>query len=192
MQVLFESKPQSREQISHYMTFLSLLTLHKQLIKSFKTESDSVIKGSKLNIPGHYKGLIYRLIFLKTLYLTQQSHISKENLGIIGTLKQFAVFLYKLSGGKTSYSSSYSEQGQYNGSNWPHICPTIWNKFGIDPFGPYRKFTTDKNLVQKWKNWQINEFHDRDIFQSKDRLNIAYNMISQACDIFNLMPNGEF
>lgn len=103
---LFESKPQTRKQVSYFMTFLSLLNLHKTLIKSFKNESDSVIRTSKVPIPGYYKGLIYRLIFLKTIYLTRKSHYLKDTSGIIGSLLKCAQNLLKCIGFNFKYTSS--------------------------------------------------------------------------------------
>lgn len=188
--VLYESKPQSRKEISYYMTFLSLLTLHKTLIRSFKNESDKVVNSTKLTIPSHYKGLIYRLIFLKTIYLTRKSHYLKDMSGIVGALKRCALNMFKLCGFRMKYTSSQSTEGQYKGSDWPRVCPNIWNKFGIDPFGTFLEFSRDHRMIEKWKNWQINEFHDRDIFQTSDRLKIVYSMVCEACDIFNLMPGG--
>lgn len=62
-QVLFESKALSRNKAAHYMTFLSLLTMHSSLIRSLKNESDTAVKSAKFFVPAELKGLIYRLIF---------------------------------------------------------------------------------------------------------------------------------
>jgi len=152
--ILKESELQNRKQISYFMTFLSLVNLHIELVKSFKhQEGDYLDENKTKTIPSQYKGLIYRLIFLKTISLTRNSHYIYENSQGLGFLKKCFLRMAKLCGFNYTYKESHSTEGQYKGSDWPQVCPNIWNRFGIDPFGGYLKFSSEKKLIDKWKTW---------------------------------------
>ena len=112
-----------------------------------------------------FSGLIWRLIFMKSIGDTNEAYV-ESNRGFC----------------KRCFGC-----GKYNKKNIKKKrLKNIWDKLDSAPIAPYLPYNTSQKMQSKWRYYETNELHHRDIFRSMDRIKLIYSMLTESMNIFSI------
>lgn len=121
--------------------------------------------GPVTNIYRFFSGLVWRLIYMKSIGDTNEAY-NEYNRGCLA----------KCFGCKKYHKRNIKRKK----------LKSIWDKQNFPPMAPYLPYTTSKALANKWRFYEINELKNRDIFRSMDRIKLVNSMLTQSMNIFKL------
>lgn len=175
----------TRKEVSHFLAFMNLLwNYHLKIKDEYFEDNGTPIESKEADLGQLYSGSF--LISLKDVRLAYKKHYGTNNSA--SCLTRFSKKVYRILGLGTAIDE---ENGAYVGvSRKRKILPTIWDSFGINPFGPFIPFSTEERQIVQFKHNEINELGHLKIFTTKDRIRVVYSLLLETCHIFELASEG--
>lgn len=191
------------EKLSNEVLFQMLVYQQRE------TESDLRDLSKALNLPGSSTGVIYgdkmlnRRKAIDYYCFNALLHFwcnRLEKYQKVEVVKAFYGFLYRLAYMKaigdanealTAHRKNFFLKCFGCGTSKRPYIKTIWDKLKTEPISPFTDFDKDPSLYFKWRNYEINERNQRDIFKGMERIKLVNSILTESINIFKLIEDQD-